>query len=188
MVLTHTRGRGQTRGIPASPHRSDVRGTIALTAAAADVEFPAVGLTESQAAGDVLVRDRLLVLFASSVGGRAEVIEAPAPGPEPGSSAVLVCRSTVGGELRVARSHDIAAIDGHPYSDNPFLSPCPEQAPTPARTIFGSVKLVENFHSITVGDVTVTGHLRCYNNVGLRRVDSSAATVLGTRYGQCGTA
>jgi hypothetical protein len=98
----------------------------------------------------------------------------------PGHWGLRVCESAVAGQVRVVRSHDLVAIGGHP--DGAGWG-CDPTVRGPNRT--GPLSIVDNHYSVTVGNTTVDGDLRCYGNTGPRGVDASRATVTGERLGQC---
>ncbi|MBB2923261.1 hypothetical protein [Cellulomonas cellasea] len=86
---------------------------------------------------------------------------------------VLVCRSSVDGDLTVTHAHAYGrlGLEG--------TEPC-------GTSVTGSVHLVDNPHSIDLGALTVAGDLVCTGNTGPRVVTWTAATaVTGTRTGQC---
>ncbi|MBB2925256.1 hypothetical protein [Cellulomonas cellasea] len=90
-----------------------------------------------------------------------------------GAGDVLVCRTTVVGELRVTALTDYARLG--------------VEGPHPCRTsVGGSVLLERNAHSIDLGDLHVAHHLVCHENTGPRRITGVAgASVGGQRVGQC---
>jgi hypothetical protein len=89
------------------------------------------------------------------------------------ASDVLVCRTTVGGDLTV--------------TDVQGWSRVGQELPYRCRTtVGGSVHVVDNPHSVVLGDLVVAGDLVCTGNTGPRLVvRGPSLTVAGARTGQC---
>jgi hypothetical protein len=110
-----------------------------------------------------------------SGGGRLHVHDTTAAGDvlSVGSAEVLVCRSTVGGDLTVTQVQAWSRIGV-------------ERAAHCATRVGGSLVLVDNPHSLVVGDVAVDGDLVCRGNTGPQGVTlSESLTVGGTRPASC---
>lgn len=90
-----------------------------------------------------------------------------------GSADVLVCRSTVDGDLTVT------GVQGWSRLGVERTLPC-------ATDVGGSLVLVDNPHSLVVGDVAVAGDLVCSGNTGPQGVTlGEALTVGGARPARC---
>ncbi|MBB2923744.1 hypothetical protein [Cellulomonas cellasea] len=90
-----------------------------------------------------------------------------------GSADVLVCRSTVDGDLTVT------GVQGWSRVGAEGTLPC-------ATVVGGSLVLVDNPHSLVVGDVAVAGDVVCSGNTGPQGVTlGEALTVGGARPARC---
>ncbi|MDC7120396.1 hypothetical protein OMK64_02475 [Cellulomonas fimi] len=153
-----------------------------VTGQAADVVLEAARVWGSY---DVEVRDATRVRGRSELmgpaavtGGRLLVHGATFYGglTSAGSGDVLVCGATVAGDLRVTGLTDFASIGAEPRRDQ---RDCPV-------LVTGSLVLVDNPHSVDLGNVAVARDLVCTGSSGPRGVTETSWTeVHGDRTGQC---
>ena len=98
------------------------------------------------------------------------------------TAGVAICSSSIAADVLVTRAHARVGLGGTEPRPEPEFCDVPSDGPV---TIGGSLSLIDNRHSVFLMLVTVAGDLVCTGNTGPRGVDSSGATVGGTRSGQC---
>ncbi|MBB2923260.1 hypothetical protein [Cellulomonas cellasea] len=197
-VLATVRGSVDARGGVAITERSTVGGDVVV-----DDEhvWRALEVRDSTVTGDVRGRTAGARIVRSTVSGaydvatttRAQLARTSVAGPvdtrggrllvhdatlgasltSTGSGEVLVCRTSVVGDLTVTdvRGYVRLGVEAD------------ERCRT---TVGGSVLLVDNPHSLDLGDLAVAGDLVCTGNTGPRGITTSPlTTVTGARSGQC---
>lgn len=121
-------------------------------------------LARTTVGGPVLTRGGRLLVHDTTVGGGLS---------SSGSGEVLVCRTVVTGDLTVTdvRGYVRLGVEAD------------ERCRT---TVGGDVVLVDNPHSLDLGDLAVAGDLVCTGNTGPRGITfTPLTTVAGARTGQC---
>ena len=98
------------------------------------------------------------------------------------ATGVAVCSTSIAADVLVTRAHGRVGLGGTEPRPGPEFCDAPSDEPV---TIGGSLSLIDNRHSIFLMLVTVAGDLACTGNTGPLGVDTSGATVQGTRSGQC---
>jgi hypothetical protein len=93
------------------------------------------------------------------------------------------CGSEIAADLTITRSHGVVSL-GEQIGD---VGGCRAETLQPEVAVGGTVRLVDNPHSIRVDEMTVGGDLVCEGNTGPRGVQvlSGTVTVAGARSGQC---
>lgn len=128
---------------------------------------------DSTVAGATATRGGRFNAWGSRFGGDV-VVDGPAR--------AQVCRSSFAGDLTVRGSRWLVDVGIAPEAAGSCLSP----TGGPTTHVAGSLILIDNPHSITVGHATVDGDLLCERNTGPRLVTVlDDVMVGGTRTGQC---
>jgi hypothetical protein len=142
----------------AAVRSSGVLGDVVVTAT------NAVRLSRSVVGGAVDVRGGRLLVHDTGIRGALTSV---------GATDVLVCRTTVRGDLTVTDVQGWSRVGQ-------------ERQELCRTTVGGSVRVVDNPHSVVLDDLVVAGDVLCTGNTGPQLVVRTAAlTVAGTRSGQC---